>query len=914
MCLLGALSSAIAQEKASLFFSFEQDTVLAEPGNTFINFLLLKNQSNDSVQVNKITAQTAYPGTLLSPNITTFSLAPGESKRYPVKFLVNQDFLKIPERSIQYNVSYVLDTESKILSTSFYINRKEEVDLGLYAFASDNYLDPNSQENKVSFFVENKSYSSRQIKLTYRFEPTGLQLSQKEQIINLEGKEKKLIELRINPHSNNRFNPDYQLIVNAEDLKLNKSVGNTAIRIIILSSSRQMNANVSGSMTGNSIELSHNQLNQGLAYSQLRANSTFSLNRLQASFNTNADYYQQRENLNIYNTWFELGSQTLALRLGNVYGDGYDYSISGKGVKMSYQPGNNKDFEIIGSQNDYSIYNNLNNQGQNQSRTLASRYQFISNKNAEAGIAYVYNKDPNKAVNTNLLTLNSSITLDSIQNLRFEGGISNEQNTDAMVQAFGYSAGIYYGMGAKKWDISLANFYSTPEYAGQKRGTLNINQSISYSIGPNKRLFLRYSNTTNQPHYITQIPLVDTNGQPILQNYYYGRNQTVETGLSLSLRSFNFSISPQIIEQKNIINDLKNELITYNLRADLSTTIGKHGLNLSSEFGQSNINKQQKNWSKSMRLLLSYRYKNISLNALANFNSQNIYDVIQAIESNNKSNNYSLYSSYSFAAFNQKLIANLSGGLNYSAIYSNFNKNININTEYKVADSWAITAAGSYSGFKSENFSSNNMQFKVGIKKYFKQATTVGNHNVKLKLFQDKNYNGIWDAQEDAISGKVIRLNSSVALTDKNGEVSYQNVMPGTYRINIDEKEGLQLTSSNSIQVDRNRTILLPMIKNNRISGELKEIRQQYDEKPSDIVGINIYARNEKGEIFNTFVSPEGNFNFYLKEGNYTVYIENTRYEFLNPSQSVQVITDQDTKKLIFEFKKKDTEIKVKKF
>lgn len=911
-CLLGALSSAIAQEKTPLIFSFEQDTILAEPSNTFINFLLVKNQSLDSIKVNRITAKTIYPGILLSPSTSPFSLAAGESKRFPVKFLANQEFLKIPDKSIQYNIFYILNENIQIQSTQFYINRKEEINLSLYPFASENYVDPKSIENKVSFFVENKSYSTRQIKFNYRIEPEGLYVPQKEKIITLEAKEKRLIEIPVSSRSNS-LNPDFQLIINAEDLVLNKTVGTTAIRVIVLNSSRQMNVIGSIDMKDNSIEFTHNQMNQGLAYNQLRTNGIFAINNLQASFNTNADYYQQQNNLNIYNTWFELGSRTLALRLGNIYGEGYDYSISGKGAKITYKPNENHNFEIIGSENDYSLYNNLNNQNENRARTFASRYQFIGNKNTQTGISYVYNADPSTAINTNLLTLSSSITLDSLQNFRFEGGISNEQNTDVMIQAFGYSAGIYYGMRGRKLNINSTSFYSTPEYAGQKRGTLNINQSLSYSIGPNKQLFLRYSNSTNQPHYLTQNPLVDLNGLPISENYYYGRNQILGTGLSLNHNNFNFSISPQITEQKNITNNIENKLFSYNLRTDIGTVFGKHNISFSSEYGLSNINKKD-SWSKNMRLMLSYRYKNLSLNALANFNSQNIYDIIQSIESNNKSNNYSLYSSYSFAAFNQKLAVNLSSGLNYSQIYNNFNKNINANIEYKVANNWAITAASNYSGFKSESFSSNNTQFRVGIKKYFKQATAVGNHKVKLQLFQDKNYNGIWDAQEEAISGKIIRLNSSVALTDKNGEVSYQNVMPGTYRIRIDEKEGLQLMGSDSVYVDRNKTLFLPMIKNNRISGELKEIRQQYDNKAADIVGINIYAKNEKGETFSTFVNQEGNFNFYLKEGNYTVYIENTRYEFLNPSKSIQVITDQDTDKLIFEFKKKDTEIKVKKF
>src|SRR5690606_35040454 len=230
----------------------------------------------------------------------------------------------------------------------------------------------------------------------------------------------------------------------------------------------------------------------------------------------------------------------LALRLGNVYGDSYDYNISGKGAKLSYKPNDNQSFEILGSENDYSIYNNINN-SRELARTFATRYQFTSrDNNTKARIGYVYN--------TNLLTLSSSTALNSIQDVRIEGGISNEQRTFDNLKAFGYSAGIYYGMRGEKWRINSSNFYSTPEYAGQRRGTINVNQSLSYTLSENKQVFLQYSNTTNQPRYLSENNQFDSNGFLIPENYYFGKSQTIGSGLSLNNRIFNFSISPQITE------------------------------------------------------------------------------------------------------------------------------------------------------------------------------------------------------------------------------------------------------------------------------------------------------------------------------------------------------------------------------
>src|SRR5690606_20519866 len=155
---------------------------------------------------------------------------------------------------------------------------------------------------------------------------------------------------------------------------------------------------------------------------------------------------------------------------------------------------------------------------------------------------------------------------------------------------------------------------------------------------------------------------------------------------------------------KNTTNNISKKMLSYSLRMDIGTNFKNHNLNFSSEYGATTMNNED-DWYKSLRLLLSYRYKTVSLNAQASLNPQHIYEAIQAAESNNKANSYSIYSSYSFTAFNEKLKASLSTGLNYSTIYKNFNKNFNASIEYEWTNTWAVTASGAYSGFKSANFS-----------------------------------------------------------------------------------------------------------------------------------------------------------------------------------------------------------------
>src|SRR5699024_788804 len=209
--------------------------------------------------------------------------------------------------------------------------------------------------------------------------------------------------------------------------------------------------------------------------------------------------------------------------------------------------------------------------------------------------------------------------------------------------------------------------------------------------------------------------------------------------------------------------------------------------------------------------------------------------------------NYNIYSAYNFRFFNNSLSGSIAAGINYSGLYQNTNRQLNGNLEYKISRSWSATGYANYSTYKSMGdfgFKGSNYQFRIGLKKYFINATAPGKHKVKLQFFHDKNISGIFDANETAMANEVVYFGDEVAITDKHGKVVFQNVPDGNYTLKINEAEGLRMMRDPLITVDDRKDLKIALVKNNKVTGKLVEVRQKYDDLPSNVRGISVYAKD----------------------------------------------------------------------
>ena len=914
MVALLHFSLAFGQEKKEVEFHFEIESLEVEKGSTFTNFLIIINNTSQEITVNDLAPQEKYPGLLFYPR-THFSIAAGESKRLPIKFIANVDFLKIQSNKISFNFSYTSTTSTKTGSAFFFIQKEENKNIAIYTLIHENYINPATPESSLFIFVENKGYEQRNIKLDFQSLPDGLEITPKQHTVSLEGLEKLMLEIKVSVRRQKTLFPEHNIQIKVTDLIDNEIVGSSNIRLVVLSHNRQVSRGLESARGNNFAELAYSENSYGLSYIQLKGNTEFqATENLNARLNVGADYHLQNGLYNLYDTWLELERKNTALRVGNVYGSDYDYSISGRGGKITTKFGNNE-IELLALENNYNLYGTYFKQGEG-SKMAGAKYSFGDKKNFKAKVSYLFDHDPRLSINTQVTNAVTSFAIKDQHNFRTELGLSYEKGLTNNDENVGASAGLNYDTKRKKWDFQSVNTIGTKSYAGLNRGSFFSSQRIGREFSGSQRVFLQYQNSQVDPEYLSY------QNAPIQFGYAYGfrdyfnSTEAIRAGYQFSVMKWNFLISPQIEKQKTSNYFSSHELFSYRLHTNIGTTFGSHGLNLTAEYSYSK-EENYPEWFSSFRTTLSYRFRNFSLNGTAQWNPSNVIELNTFYDGDRDFVNYNLYASYNFQMLNKSLTGSFSAGTYYSEQYKNLNNNVTGNAEYKISPLWSTTGYFNYSGYKSTDtfgYSGSNFQFRVGVKKYFTVATALGKHKVTFQLFQDKNFNGLLDSDEAVLANEIVKLDNFVAMTDKNGKVTFQNVPKGIYKLKVNESAGSRLIMDSVINIDKNINRKIGLVKNIRVTGKLTEIKQAYDVLATDVTGIMVYAKSADGLVYTAVVNQNNEFEFFLKNGKYDIYIENDKYSYIHPIQTIQVTKEGNLGAILFEYKKKDTTIKVKKF
>lgn len=908
-------SLAFAQEKKDIQIHFETDSIAVEKGSTFTDFLVIENKSSEAITIQNITPEETYPGLLFYPK-NDFTLSAGQSKNLPVKLIANLDFMKMRSNEIRFNISYATPAVTKTESASFFVKKEENKNIAIYTASYENFINPALPESSILLIAENQGYSKRTVKIDLQSIPDGLEMMPKQQIVTLEGLEKQTIEIKIRVRQQNTLYPEFNINAIATDLLDNKIVGSNTLYLVILSHNRQIargNEAVNGS---NFAEISYNENSSGFNYLQLRGNTAFRITEnLKSRFNMGADYYLEDGRYNLYDTWLELERKNTVLRVGNVNGNDYDYPVFGRGGKVSTRFGENNQLEVLALENNYNLYGTYFKQTEG-STIAGAKYGFGNAKSFTGKVSYIFDHDPRFNVDTQVTNATTSFLINDKHVIRTEAGLSHEKGLSNKDENTGALIAANYEGKIGKWDVQSINSFASKSYAGIKRGSFITNQRISRQFSDSQRAFIQYQNSQVNPEFLSfqSAPIQPGNTSNV--RYYFNSTEVLGSGYQFSLKKWNFLLAPKVERQKTANFYTSQELFSYRLETNINATFGSHGLNLTAEYSYSKDNNKD-DWFNSLKTTLSYRYKSFSLNGTAQWNATSVFDLNSYYNADRNFANYNFYASYNFQMMNNNLSGSFSAGTSYSELYRNLNSNVSGNLEYKISPSWSSTGYFNFSGYKSTaayGSSGNYYQFRIGIKKYFAAATAPGNHKVTFQLFEDKNFNGLLEAGESVLASEIVKLNNYVAITDKNGKVIFQNVPEGIYTLKVNENAGARLMMDPVIMVDSNINRKVGLVKNIRVSGKLKEIKQAYDVLETDVTGIVVYAKGEDGEIHTAVVNQKNEFEFFLKDGKYDLYIENDKYTYTLPTQTIQVTKEGYSQTVVFEYKKKDTTIKVKKF
>lgn len=885
---------------------FENDSIAVVQGQSFVNFLHISNTSEEIQEIKSITPATNYPGLLLYPK-EKIIIKPGEELKLPIKFLATTKFMELPASEITFVISFSeKDTAQKV---SFSISKKEERQLALYSFSRENFLNPQQKEATFAFFLENRAYSARSIKLNISSQPQGLPILPAETIISLSGQEKQRVEFTVKAPSEKNFYPDYRIVVKATDLETAENVGILYLNLAILNSQRQLLPSPAPVMGKNFAEVAYNEQGVGFDYIQAKANMEFGLGpALIGRFNLAADYFHTENLYNLYDTYLELEHKKKLLRVGNLYGNDYDYSVYGRGFLAKTAIGQASNLEVFGIENNFRLAGNYfpSDEG---SYLAGTKYSFAGGGSAKGKLSYVF--DNNTRLNTQSHLGHGSLSWGGPnQSLTLEGGASLERARQSQEQHNGFSGKATLLFQRGRWNIHSLNALASRHYVGLNRGSLNLNQYTGYSLSEKTKIFVQYILSEVQPQYLQ--PQVE--GQYVFPDYYY-MSQEGKTGVQWRLGKWNFLLSPQIEKQKINTSYSRDNLLAYRLRGNVGTVLERHSFDLSAEYSILDID--GKPLIDGYQTTFTYRFGGFSLNTSLQWNPNDVIELNNFTGNDTQFFNYNIFANYHFQGFNNKLQGNFAAGWNESELYKNTTQTLAGNLEYSFNNQWAINSSANYTRNKSNLYlgSENDyLQLRFGLRKYFRPSTEIDNFKVSLQLFHDKNNNGIFDKGEAAVPNELLSLNDYNAITDSHGMVIFKNVPAGLYLLKLKNSTSGQLGIDPNFTIARNLKMDVPLIKKNRLFGKLQERRQAYDTRETSVRGVMVYAKNAEGEIFSTVVNQNNEFEFFLNNGEYMLYIENDQYRYPKPQVKVTVKDGDYHEPIIFEYEKKDTVIKVKKF
>ncbi|RYE18167.1 MAG: hypothetical protein EOP51_22490, partial [Sphingobacteriales bacterium] len=856
--------------------------------------LKLQNNSNAGVKL-KLAAVTA--GNLLTlPD--TITIPAFTSRVLPVKFLPSADLLgsDMPAISIAYtNVS-----TGKPVKAVLFIQFQQDVPITLNSPEPVVYINNLTGKAALRFRCVNRGYSNVQVLLKLNINPAGLQVIDPVRTLKLTPGSEQMVEFEATCLKlNNSLAPEFN--VTAEATNMAGSLLATSIVQVTSLTSKRADMAVGQYAVGNTSGLSYTRLNQANGYYTVTANgNTVPGSSNQLSYNLNVNYYDRLNTIDAYDTWVSYSNKNFTVLAGNLM-DNLDFSLFGRGIKLSVKAGANSNIDVYGMQNSYLLYTQAANHIPFSS-TYALNYSFKKENGMQCNIAALFNYNPFTGVQTRFLNSRANVVKNKTHELDVRGGVSYETLKASNSAHTGIAAGADYAYRNGRFDVTLNNYYSSAYYSGLQRGVLQLNERLTYRAGSSVSVFGRYSLLNNKPLY-----MVDT--LTINQGLY--NDMTIyEAGLNLRKGSLSLTMHPYLLNQAlnqtsggafTRINGLLNSS-SKRIGVDLIYSLrGGRQLYVLSDMGftQSSNTDLKKQRYQSLRIIATYSDKWWGLHSL--IQKAPYYLSEEAIASRTDGGYYacSFGPDVHFSAFNKKLAVNVSNYFNYTSYNKNRSNSLNGRVQYQVKNGWAVSGQVFYNSYSTLS-NGQNLQTRLGVVKQFTRNNVPGGKKLKVSFYDDINNNNRWDDNERAIEGVVVNIAQEgkadnqkqlTTVTGKKGTIEYVDLKKGYYSVYLLRTNGWHLATPVNINLADDKKMDVPLVKSGRLAGKVKAVKQEYITSKPLLEGIKIVATSDQNTVFTTLTNENGEFELPLPVNRYHISadVDPKRYTVSNQAQIVAV-------------------------
>ena len=584
---------------------------------------------------------------------------------------------------------------------------------------------------------------------------------------------------------------------------------------------------------------------------------------------------------NISNTFLQYEKDRNSLTLGNVQ-ESLEAPFYGRGAIFERTDSlNDNSFSVgvIERSNDLlGYYGATNNPGMSAFAKLVLANEHPDRKRYEGQLYY----DDNRMDSVHsLLWANTFDILDKskaerIQLQGFIGAGTSTYKGDPAVQSTiqpSAAVGIKL-MGNSKGNLSYSsdNFYSTPYYTGNRRGTIQLLQRVNFAT--NKAgygaglMYSRYNPAYFNPRFTAY-----GNTYARFDMSYY---RTFSPFVSLQLQpSYNLEeASYLLVEGPSQLSAGSWQLMS---SANIRSKSYKHSLYSSLEAGVIDIVEFDKP-DFILRSNLTYNYERLGVSAMYQRGAFRVFEVLNdRLMGQSFGSRWMLSTTYQGNLFNGKLTWNGNLATYLSSSYGN-TYSAGLTTNYRVYRNTLLTANVRYShttGLGDYRYDFTNI--RLGVRQNLRSADldrpTVKTGTLEVFCFYDNNYNDIFDEGDEIASDYHFMIGSVNFKTDRKGRAQFKKIPYGERPLFFPSFKGYQGRSRLVDIQSRSLTVAVPL---QRVSAVRGTVVIRFDTKlavDADLA-LNLYtvvARDQENNVFEARTDEEGNYLFSLPQGEYSL-------------------------------------------
>lgn len=900
-CLLCHALPVLAQSGIDVNCHFEKDTLEVNYGQTFSNKLYIQNNGNSTVKL--IKQRTENTGELI-PVPDTIEIQAHTKKAFPVKYFASG---KNIQRALQkFGVTFTgTETGRPILfSASFQIRVDVIEQLIMQLLDPVAYIEP--QTGLLSFRIKllNKGYTASAVKVSIQNTAENLRFITLQHQVYLEPGTDTIIRFEAHAIKKNSSR-DMVMSVTMEN-GTGKILANKQVSAIVLNSNKEFISSVRP-LPENSIEFMHTTINDNNRQFMLRGNGNIKTSaNTQLLYNFNTNYYTATGGYEIRDAYIDFEHHNIALKAGTI-AENLEMPVYGRGIKATGIIDKNR-VSLYYVNNAYLLYSNLNQRFlSNSPNTWAGTYTHQYSDVSSLDASYIHNHDAAQKLQTDLMSTSGRLRLNKYHIIDFSTGYSWESSKLTLQRKQGYAGGFNYNGYFNSFEISSNNFWSSAYYSGLRRGSIQLNEQISYNLSANSKLAAKFTHQETQPKYIG------------LNTFSASFNNisTYELVAYLKLsRQFSMSIRPYIQEQriKNLQfqPDLPGTISADSKRVDIDVRynlFAAHTLSVNADYGRL-FNRQLNTRENSFRLNLNYYGRLLGLNAFMQTGPYYLIDQYYLIY-NQYNTNYSISPYINLSLLKHKLTLNLANNLNYSkSSFNSFNSSYTGIAKMKIRGNWELSAQIYYTRYESFD----RQQTQLGMAKNFSLAHD-NNHKLEVTFFDDSNANGIQDNGEKRANGIRVSVDNNIAQSNDKGMVTYHNTSSGWHQLVIVDSKGWSSNISNNICIKKNMRLSIPLTRNSQLTGRIQPVKEKYQEKAVALEGIRITATDAQNKTYFTLTDEQGYFSLSLPKSQYRLHTDasSDTYTITNASQVVNV-TEAQIQPVVFTLIDRSQKVQVRRF